>query len=82
MKLLIIEDDRRALSYLQKGLQESGCTVDTAENGIDGARHQRSHPARPDRRAAGRLIHRPSHPVLDPIQALNHDLIAFGSTDR
>lgn len=36
MKLLIVEDDRRALNYLQKGLQENGCTVDTAENGIDG----------------------------------------------
>jgi len=36
MKLLIVEDDHRALGYLQKGLQESGCTVDTADNGIDG----------------------------------------------
>ncbi len=36
MKILIIEDDREAAAYLRKGLEESGCIVDWAENGKDG----------------------------------------------
>jgi len=36
MKLLIIEDDRAAASYMEKGLEESGHTVDVAHTGREG----------------------------------------------
>ncbi|GAC13910.1 winged helix-turn-helix domain-containing protein [Aliiglaciecola lipolytica] len=36
MKLLVIEDDATTRSYIQKGFQESGAIVDTADNGPDG----------------------------------------------
>ncbi|HXC89004.1 MAG TPA: response regulator transcription factor [Stellaceae bacterium] len=36
MKLLVVEDDRETASYLQKGLGESGYTVDRAGDGRDG----------------------------------------------
>jgi len=36
MRLLVIEDEPKTGDYLKKGLEESGFTVDTAENGIDG----------------------------------------------
>lgn len=36
MKILIVEDEITAAQYLRKGLAESGYTVDTAHNGIDG----------------------------------------------
>jgi two-component system copper resistance phosphate regulon response regulator CusR len=36
MRLLVIEDERKAGEYLKKGLEESGFTVDIACNGIDG----------------------------------------------
>ena len=36
MKLLIVEDEPKTADYLQKGLAEQGCTVDVANNGIDG----------------------------------------------
>lgn len=36
MKLLVIEDEVRLATYLQKGLTEEGHTVETAHNGMDG----------------------------------------------
>ncbi|MEA2753851.1 MAG: two-component system, OmpR family, response regulator [Aliidongia sp.] len=36
MKLLVIEDDREAAAFLVKGLQESGHTVDHADDGRQG----------------------------------------------
>jgi two-component system, OmpR family, response regulator len=36
MRLLIIEDDRDAASYLEKGLKESGHAVDTVHSGREG----------------------------------------------
>src|SRR5439155_14838106 len=36
MKILIVEDDRETASYLVKGLNESGYTVDRAGDGRDG----------------------------------------------
>ncbi len=36
MKLLIVEDERKAGEYLQKGLIESGYIVDLVHNGVDG----------------------------------------------
>lgn len=36
MKVLAIEDDQKVLSYIQKGLEEEGYTVDTAADGKDG----------------------------------------------
>jgi two-component system copper resistance phosphate regulon response regulator CusR len=36
MKLLIVEDEPKTAQYLHKGLSEQGCTVDIADNGIDG----------------------------------------------
>jgi two-component system copper resistance phosphate regulon response regulator CusR len=36
MRLLVIEDERKTAKYLQRGLEESGYTVDVANNGVDG----------------------------------------------
>ncbi|MCB1491641.1 MAG: response regulator transcription factor, partial [Rhodobiaceae bacterium] len=36
MRILVIEDDREAAGYLQKGLTEAGHAVDLADNGEDG----------------------------------------------
>src|ERR1700732_5271291 len=36
MKILVVEDDRETASYLVKGLNESGYTVDRAGDGRDG----------------------------------------------
>lgn len=36
MKILVIEDDEKVLSYIQKGLNEEGHNVDKAQNGKDG----------------------------------------------
>jgi len=36
MKVLVIEDDREAAAYLRKGLEQSGCVVDWAADGVDG----------------------------------------------
>ena len=36
MKLLVVEDDHETASYLQKGLSESGYTVDRAGDGREG----------------------------------------------
>jgi two-component system copper resistance phosphate regulon response regulator CusR len=36
MRLLVIEDEPKTGEYLKKGLEESGFTVDIAQNGIDG----------------------------------------------
>ncbi len=36
MKILVVEDERRAAEYLRQGLTESGYTVDVAETGADG----------------------------------------------
>ncbi len=36
MRILIIEDQEHAATYLQKGLRENGFQVDTAANGADG----------------------------------------------
>lgn len=36
MRILIIEDDAKILSYVQKGLKEAGHIVDAASNGEDG----------------------------------------------
>lgn len=38
MKILIVEDEIKTADYLRKGLTESGCVVDVANNGIDGDR--------------------------------------------
>ncbi len=36
MKILVVEDERRAAEYLRQGLTESGYVVDVALNGTDG----------------------------------------------
>ena len=36
MKILVIEDERRAAEYLRQGLTENGYTVDVALTGADG----------------------------------------------
>jgi len=36
MRLLVVEDDKKIASFLQKGLQEAGLSVDVSHNGIDG----------------------------------------------
>lgn len=42
MKLLVIEDEVKAGEYLQKGLTESGYTVDVCHDGVDGLYHATS----------------------------------------
>ncbi len=42
MKLLVIEDELKAGEYLQKGLGESGYTVDVCQDGVDGLYHATS----------------------------------------
>jgi len=37
MRVLVVEDEPKLASYLQKGLSESGYVVDVAHDGIDGA---------------------------------------------
>ncbi len=36
MRLLVVEDDKKIASFLQKGLQEAGFSVDVCHNGMDG----------------------------------------------
>jgi len=36
MKVLVVEDDEKVLSYIRKGLDQEGHNVDTAPNGKDG----------------------------------------------
>jgi two-component system copper resistance phosphate regulon response regulator CusR len=36
MRVLVIEDETKTGEYLKKGLEESGCVVDLAHDGIDG----------------------------------------------
>ena len=36
MKVLLVEDDRKILSFIKKGLKEQGFLVDTCENGDEG----------------------------------------------
>lgn len=36
MKVLLVEDDRKILSFIKKALKEQGFVVDTCENGDDG----------------------------------------------
>ncbi len=36
MKVLLVEDDRKILSFVKKGLKEQGFIVDTCENGDEG----------------------------------------------
>ncbi len=36
MRLLIIEDDREASTYLSKAFREAGHVADTADDGLDG----------------------------------------------
>jgi len=36
MRILVVEDDREVADYLKNGLEESGYTVDYADNGQDG----------------------------------------------
>src|SRR5258708_12936040 len=38
MRLLVIEDEIRTATHLQKGLRESGFAVDLASDGFEGAR--------------------------------------------
>lgn len=36
MRILLIEDDRKIAGFIEKGLREAGCVVDTRYNGPDG----------------------------------------------
>jgi len=37
MRILVVEDDRKVASFLQKGLREEGHVVDAAHDGVEGA---------------------------------------------
>ena len=36
MRILVVEDDKKIASFLEKGLQEAGFSVDTCHDGLDG----------------------------------------------
>lgn len=36
MRLLVVEDDKKIASFLEKGLQEAGFTIDVCHDGLDG----------------------------------------------
>ena len=36
MRILVVEDDKKIASFLEKGLQEAGFSVDVSHNGLDG----------------------------------------------
>jgi len=42
MRILIVEDEKKASAYLKKGLSEHGFVVDTADNGSDGLQKARA----------------------------------------
>src|SRR5262245_45614151 len=44
MSILVIEDDKKILSFLSRGLKGAGFAVDHAENGADGLRLALAHP--------------------------------------
>jgi two-component system copper resistance phosphate regulon response regulator CusR len=44
MRILIVEDESKTAAYLRKGLNESGFTVDIADNGEDGLHLALNHP--------------------------------------
>lgn len=44
MKILVIEDERKIAAFVQKGLEQSGFTVDPCHDGDEGLRLCRSHP--------------------------------------
>jgi len=37
MRILVVEDDKKVASFLEKGLREEGYAVDVARDGVDGA---------------------------------------------
>jgi two-component system, OmpR family, copper resistance phosphate regulon response regulator CusR len=37
MKILVVEDDRKVASFLERGLREEGYAVDVAHDGVDGS---------------------------------------------
>lgn len=37
MRILIIEDDKKVASFIERGLREEGYAVDAAHDGIDGS---------------------------------------------
>src|SRR5574339_435393 len=37
MRVLVVEDDRKVASFIQKGLEEEGCAVDVLHDGDDAA---------------------------------------------
>lgn len=43
MKILVVEDDRKVASFLEKGLREEGYTVDAAHDGTEGLLRARVH---------------------------------------
>jgi DNA-binding response OmpR family regulator len=43
MRLLVVEDDKKVASFLQKGLREEGYVVDVAHDGSDGLARARVH---------------------------------------
>lgn len=43
MKILVVEDDRKVASFLEKGLREEGYSVDTAHDGAEGLLKARVH---------------------------------------
>jgi two-component system, OmpR family, response regulator len=44
MRLLIIEDEPRILSFLTRGMEAEGFAVDAAQSGPEGLEHAQSHP--------------------------------------
>ena len=43
MRILVVEDDRKVASFIQKGLEEEGFAVDVLSDGDDAAVRGREH---------------------------------------
>ena len=43
MRILVVEDDRKVASFLERGLREEGYSVDVSQNGTDGLLKARVH---------------------------------------
>jgi DNA-binding response OmpR family regulator len=41
MRVLVVEDDRKVASFIQRGLEEEGCAVDVLHDGDDAGAHAR-----------------------------------------
>ena len=72
MRILVVEDDKKIASFIQKGMQDNGFEVDIAPDGMDARRDQ--HLTQPQEARwrggdavgpAGRAVHDERHATCD-----------------